>query len=95
MIREDRPAAAHSLGGDGALLREQAETDETLGQLAIGLLSDQFVAGMAAPEINPADLEELAGGAAEELDQGVGVGAFRSLGGDPQEELLKGIVGVG
>jgi len=50
-------------------LGEQAEADEALGHLAVGLLSDEFVAGMSAPEINAADLEKLAGGVAKELDR--------------------------
>ena len=95
MIDDDRAAAAHGLGSDGALLGKQPEADETLGQLAVGLFSDEFVAGVTPPEINAAGLEELARGAAKELDQRGGAGAFRGLGGDPQEEFLKGIVGVG
>jgi len=63
------------------------------GQFAVGLLSDKFVARVTAPEIYAADLEKLAGGAAEELDQSGGVRALRSLGCDPQQESLKVIVG--
>jgi hypothetical protein len=95
VVDEDSPAGSDSLGGNGALLGKQADTDETVGQLASGLFSDKFVAGMAAPEINATDLEKLAAGVAKELDQGAGVGAFRGLGGDPQKEFLKSIVGVG
>jgi hypothetical protein len=94
VVYEDGPAAAHGFGGNGALLRQQPDADETLGQFAIGLLANEFVAGVTAPEINPTDLEELAGGLAKELNQGSGVGAFRSFGGDPQKEFLKGIVGI-
>ncbi len=79
----------------GAVLGKQPDADKTLGQLAIGLFSDEFVAGVTPPEINAADLEKLAGGVTKELDQRGGVGAFRSLGGDSQEELLKSIVGDG
>ena len=68
-IDEDSAAAAHGLGGDRALLGKKPEADETLGHLAVGLFSDEFVAGVAPPEINAADLKKFAGGAAEELDQ--------------------------
>jgi hypothetical protein len=84
LIDEDCAAPAHGLGSDGALLREQPEADETLGQLAIGLFSDELVAGESTPEINAAHLEELASGAAKKLDQRGGAGAFGGRGGDPQ-----------
>ena len=77
------------------MLRKEAETDETVGQLAHGLFSDEFVAGVVAPKIDAADLEKFAGGAAEQLDQSGRIRTLRGLGGDPQEEFLKGIVGVG
>ena len=77
------------------MLGREAEADETVGQLALGLFSDEFVAGAAAPKINAADLEKFAGGTAEELDQSGRVSTLRGLAGDPQEEFLKGIVGVG
>jgi hypothetical protein len=48
---------------------------------------------VTAPEINTANLEELAGGAAEQLDQRAGVGPLGSFGGDPQKEFLKSFVG--
>jgi len=51
--------------------------------------------GFDPPEIDAADLEKFASGAAEELDQGGSIGALRCLGSDPQKEFLKGIVGVG
>jgi hypothetical protein len=94
LVYEDGPAAAHGVGGNCILLGEQAEADKVLGQLAIGLLADKFVAGVAAPEINSSDLEEFAGGSAKELNQGARIRAFRGLGSDAQEELLKGIVGI-
>ena len=86
VVYEDRPAAAHGFRGDSALLRPQPDADKSLGQLAIGLLADEFVAGVAAPEINTTDLEKLAGGTTEEVDQRTRVGALRGLGGNPQEE---------
>jgi len=73
-------------------LRKEAETDEAFGQLPGGLLSDEFVATVASPEINPADLEKLARGGAKKLDQRGGVGALRGLGGDPKKQLLEGLV---
>jgi hypothetical protein len=93
LIDEERAAPAHGLGSDSALLGEQPEADETLGQLAVGLFSDELIARVSTPEINAANLEELARGAAKKLDQRGGTGAFRGLGGDPQEEFLKSIVG--
>ncbi len=95
LVDEDRPASTDGFGGNGALLGKKTKADETLGQLAVGLLSDEFVAGVAPPEIDAADLEKFASGAAEELDQSVGIGALRCLGSDPQKKFLKGIVGVG
>jgi len=68
LVYEDRPAGAHGFGGDGALLGQQTDPDETLGPLAIGLLAYEFVAGVAAPEINATDLEKLARGTAEKVD---------------------------
>jgi len=94
-VDEDGAATPHGVGRNGALGREQSKSDETLGQFAVGLFSDEFVAGPMSPEINSADLEELARGAAEKLDERGGVGAFRSFGGDSQEKFLKAIIGVG
>src|ERR1022692_2563517 len=95
MIDEGGPAAAHGFSSNCAVLGLQPEPYEALGQLAVGLLSDEFVARVAPPEINAADLKKLARGAAEQVDQSGGVDALRSLGGDAQEQFLKGIVGVG
>jgi hypothetical protein len=94
-VDEDGAATPHGVGGNGALRGEQAESDETLGQFAIGLFSDEFAACPMPPEINSADLKELARGAAEKLDERGGVGALRSFGGDSQEKFLKAIIGVG
>jgi hypothetical protein len=68
---------------------------ETIEQLAIGLFPHKFVARVAPPEIYAGDLEELAGSAAEELDQSVGIEAFGGFAGKLQEEFLKGVVGIG
>ncbi|MGO9516325.1 MAG: hypothetical protein ACLPND_04710, partial [Candidatus Korobacteraceae bacterium] len=65
-----------------------------LGQLAVGLLPNQFVARVSPPEIYPGALKKLARGAAEELDQGGRIGAFRSFRGNPQKEFLKRFVGT-
>ena len=70
------------------------DSDETLGQFAVGLFPNQFISGVTPPEINSGALKEFAGDAAEELNQGNWVGAFRRFLGDAQKELLKGIVGV-
>ena len=85
---------AHGFGRHGTLLRQQAEADEAIGQLAIGLLRHQFVAGMPPPEINSADLKKLARGA-QKTGLTNAVGALRSLGGDRREKFLKCIVGTG
>jgi len=65
-------------------LGKQTQSDETVGQFAVGLLSDEFIAGVTAPKVNAADLEEFASGRAKELDQRGGVGPLRGFGGDPQ-----------
>ncbi len=77
------------------MLGKQAQADETLDQLALGLFTDQFVARVAPPEIDAGDLKKLAGSVAEELDQRGGIGTFRGLSGKLQEELLKSLVGIG
>ncbi|MGB7600637.1 MAG: hypothetical protein WBM24_10060 [Candidatus Sulfotelmatobacter sp.] len=70
------------------------KSDETLGQFAIGLFPYEFISGVTPPEINSGALKEFAGDAAEKLNQGIGIGAFRCFLGDTQKEILKGIVGV-
>ncbi|MFY9950226.1 MAG: hypothetical protein WA261_11830 [Candidatus Sulfotelmatobacter sp.] len=69
-------------------------SDETLGQFAIGLFSHEFVSGVPPPEINSGALKEFAGDPAEKLNQGIWIGAFRRFLGNTQKEILKGIVGV-
>jgi hypothetical protein len=76
------------------LLRKQTQSDKTLGQFAVGLLPNEFVTGMTPPEINSGALKKLAGGAAEKLDQGSRISAFRSFRGNPQKEFLKRFVGT-
>jgi hypothetical protein len=95
LIDEDRAPVAYRAGSDRAFPVRKPDPDETLCQLAIRLLSNQFVVRLSPPEVNSADLKELAGGAAEELDQRVSVGAFRSLGGNPQQQFLKSLVRTG
>ena len=73
---------------------KQAQADEAFDQLAVSLFTDKFVAGQAPPEINATDLKKFARGAAKELDQRGGIGTFRSLGSELQEELLKSIIGI-
>ncbi|MFZ0539167.1 MAG: hypothetical protein WAM47_20040 [Candidatus Sulfotelmatobacter sp.] len=69
-------------------------SDETLGQFAVGLFSHEFVSGVPPPEINSGALKEFAGDPAEKLNQGIWIGAFRRFLGNTQKEILKGIVGV-
>lgn len=76
------------------MLRKQMDSDETLGQFAVGLFPNEFVPGVTPPEINSGALKEFAGDAAKELNQGIWVGAFRRFLSDPQKEILKSIVGV-
>jgi len=40
-------------------MRAQTQPDKSSGTLSVRLFSDQFVAGVAAPEVNPGNLEEL------------------------------------
>ena len=70
------------------------DSDETLGQFAVGLFPNEFVSGLPPPEINSGALKEFAGDAAEKLNQGIWIGAFRRFLGNTQKEILKGIVGV-
>ena len=44
MIGEDRAPLPHRFGRHRALVGAQAQADETLGQLAVGLFSHQLVA---------------------------------------------------
>jgi hypothetical protein len=59
------------------------------------LLSNQFVARVAPPEINAADLEKFTGSAAKELNERSGIGTLRGLGRDTEEKFLKSFVGAG
>jgi hypothetical protein len=76
------------------LLRKQAESDEALGQFAIRLFPYEFISGVTPPEINARALKEFASDAAEKLNQGIWIGAFRRLLGDTKKETLKGIIGI-
>ena len=92
MIDERSPAAAHRVGSNGALMGQQAQADKTFGQFAVSLLAQQFLASLASPEINAADLEKLARGAAKKMDQGDAIGALRRLRRNPQQKLLKAFI---
>lgn len=94
MVGESGAAGTDCIGGNCALLRKQAESDEALGQFAIGLFPYEFISCVTPPEINSGALKEFAGDAAEKLNQGIWVGAFRRLLGDTQKKILKGIVGI-
>ena len=80
MIGEDRSALAHGFGGNGALVGMDSDADETVGHLAVGSLSDQFVGRVAAPEVNAGDLKEFARGLTEQLNEIVSVGPFNRRG---------------
>jgi hypothetical protein len=70
------------------------DSDETLGQFAVGLFPHEFVSGVTPPEINSGALKEFSGDTAEKLNQGIWIGALRRFLGNTQKEILKGIVGV-
>lgn len=93
-IGESGAAGTDCIGGNGALLRQQTKSDETLGQFAIRLFPYEFISVMASPEINARALKEFASDAAEKLNQRIWIGAFRRLLGDTKKETLKGIVGI-
>jgi hypothetical protein len=76
------------------VLRQQAQSDKTLGQLTVSLFSHQFVARMPPPEINSGALKELAGSAAEKLDQRSRIGSFGRFRRNPQKEFLKRLIGT-
>jgi hypothetical protein len=96
VISDRGTAGTDSFGGNSGLLGKQAESDEALGELAIGLFSNEFVAGMASPEIGAAALKKFAGSPAKELNQRCWIGAFRSLGSNTEKQLLESIIsGVG
>ena len=94
MIGEHGATGADRFDGDRALLRKQVKSDKTIGHFAVRLFADEFVASEMAPEINAGAGEEFAGDAAEKLNQGIWIGAFRRFLGNTQKEILKGIVGV-
>jgi hypothetical protein len=49
---------------------------------------------MAAPEIDPRHLKELARCLAEQPDQSVSVRPLTGLGGNPKQQLLEGLIGT-
>src|SRR5271166_3821155 len=69
MIDEQSAAAAHGVGSNGALMRQQAKADKTLGEFTVGLLAQQFFACLAPPEIHSADLEKFTRRTAKKLNQ--------------------------
>ena len=80
MICEDRPPLAHGLGRNRTLIGTHPHPYKAIRQLPVGLLPDEFIAGVTAPEINSGYIEEFACRAAEQLNQCVGIGAFARLG---------------
>ncbi len=95
LISEDRAALTHSFGCHGALIGFQSQTEKVIAQFPVGLLSDEFVASLAAPEINAGNLKESAGGSAEELNERLGIGAAAGLSGNEKEEFLEGLIRAG
>ena len=95
VIGEDSPPLPHRFGSHRTLVGPQADADKALGQLSIGLFSDQFVGQIAAPEINARHLEELTRGLTEQLDQGLGPGPVARFGGNAQQKLLEALIGPG
>ena len=76
MVRRVRTASAVT-----ALCRGINQANEAFGQLASGLLADQFVAGMTAPKINARDLKKFTGRGAKQLNESGSIGSHRSLAG--------------
>jgi hypothetical protein len=94
VIGEGSVAGTNRVGRNCALLRKQTQSDEALGEFALGLFAYEFVASVSPPEIDSGALEELAGNAAEKLNQRIWVGALCSFCGKAQKEILKGSVEV-
>lgn len=94
MLDDNGAPPAHGVDGDCALLRQQANAGEALGQLPVSIFGNQFVAGMPPPEIDAGTLEEFPGGFAEKLDQSGRVGALCGLGGDLKQQLLESLVRI-
>jgi hypothetical protein len=82
------------LRGNHALLGRETKSDESLGELAIGLFADEFVARLTPPKINAGTLKEFARSAAEKLDERRSMRAMRSPRGNPQEEFLECLIGI-
>ena len=64
LVDKNRPPLPHGLSRYRAFPRAQAKSDKALRHLAIGLLPHQLVLRLKPPEVGAADLEELAGRAA-------------------------------
>jgi len=79
VIGEGSVAGTNRVGRNCALLRKQTQSDEALGEFALGLFAYEFVASVSPPEIDSGALEELAGNAAEKLNQRIWVGALCSF----------------
>src|ERR1700747_2045894 len=95
MVREDRPPLPDGLGRDRALDRAQPPSHETLRHLSIGLLPDEFIAGLAAPEIHAGDFKEFPCCLAELSNQLVGVGFFAGVRSNTQQKVLEALVKAG
>jgi hypothetical protein len=95
MVGDNGPSAFDGFGGNRAFLGAQADAYKLIGQLAIRVFSDEFIAGESAPKVDPAALEKFAGGGTKEPDQRCRIGAFSRFRGDSKEKLLEQIVEVG
>ncbi len=92
LVAKNRPPLADCLGRNRTLFGTHAQTDKPFGQFAVGLFAHQFVPGLAAPEIDSGDAKELSGSAAEQLDQGLGVGPLSRLGSNTEQQLLERVI---
>ena len=92
MIGKDRAPLPHGFRRDRTLDRTQPESNKTFGQLAVGLLSYQFVACLATPEVDSGNVKECPRSLTELLNQLVGIRSFPRLGGNTEEKLLEALV---
>ena len=95
VIGKDRAPLPHRLRRDRSLDRKQPESNKTFPQLAVRLLSYQFVAGLATPEVDSGNVKEFPSCPTELLNQLVGVRSFARFGGNTEEKLLEALVGSG
>jgi hypothetical protein len=95
MVGDNGPPAFDGFGGNRAFLGAQADAYKLIGQLAIRVFSDEFIAGVATPKVDPGAMEKFAGGGTKEPNQRCWIGSLSRFRGDAKEKLLKQIVEVG